>query len=126
MPKLPPALVNACLTSATVRLLLSVMDSTNMAIPPGPYPSKETSSRFSPSSPPDPLRTARSMVSFVIFAAKALSIAVLSLGLSSATPPPNLAETVISLIKTEKTFPLLASWRPFLCFMLAHLECPAT
>jgi hypothetical protein len=49
------------------------------------------------------------MVSFGMFADKALSKAVLSLGLSSATGPPNLEATVSSLIRRENIFPLLAS-----------------
>ena len=39
VPKLPPHLSNACLTSAAVLFLLSVFASTITATPLGPYPS---------------------------------------------------------------------------------------
>ena len=44
VPKFPPALSNACLTSAAVLFLLSVLASTITATPLVPYPSYITSS----------------------------------------------------------------------------------
>ena len=42
----------------------------------------------------------------------------------SASPPPCLAATIISLDNLVKSLPLLASVAAFLCFIVDHFECP--
>jgi hypothetical protein len=59
-----------------------------------------------------------------MFAAFAACIAVRNRGFMSGSPPPILADTVNSLIKRVKIFPLIASTRAFLCFIECHLEWP--
>src|SRR3954468_24774603 len=67
---------------------------------------------------------ARLMFSAGMFSALAARTAVRSLGLPSASPPPALAATVISLIRRVNVLPRLASSAPFLCLIVAHFEWP--
>src|SRR4029434_5589098 len=67
---------------------------------------------------------ARVMLSAGMFAALALSTAVRRRGLLPVSPPPMRAAIVISRISLVKTLPRLASSAPFLCLIVAHLECP--
>ena len=67
VPKLPPYLLKIDLTEATVLLLLSVVASTNTAIPLEAYPSNVISTKLAPS-PPTPFLIALSIVSFGILA----------------------------------------------------------
>src|SRR5438445_10513933 len=64
------------------------------------------------------------MVSLGMFASYALSIARRSRGFIAGSAPPRRAATVTSLISRVKILPFLASAAAFLCFTLAHLECP--
>src|SRR5947199_9898682 len=66
---------------------------------------------------------ARLMLSAGMFSALAAAIAVLRRGLVSASPP-FFAAMLISLINRVKILPRLASSAPFLCLIVAHLECP--
>ena len=125
-PRFPSFLEKFILTVEAERFLLSVTTSTKNATPPGPYPSYLISMYSTPSSSPVPFLTALSIVSFAMFAAFALSIASLSLGLKSTFPPPIFAAIIISLPNLVKAFPLILSCRPFRCFIFTHLLCPAT
>src|SRR5437773_3578623 len=60
-----------------------------------------------------------------MFASYALSIARRSRGFIAGSAPPRRAATVTSLMSRVKILPSLASAAAFLCFTLAHLECPA-
>src|SRR5437899_11632333 len=60
-----------------------------------------------------------------MFASYALSIARRSRGFIAGSAPPRRAATVTSLMSRVKILPFLASAAAFLCFTLAHLECPA-
>src|SRR5258706_5811259 len=60
-----------------------------------------------------------------MLASYALSIARRSRGFIAGSAPPRRAATVTSLISRVKILPFLASAAAFLCFTLAHLECPA-
>src|SRR5579871_504746 len=95
-----------------------------MPTPPGPYPSKVTSSYCSPSSWPVPRKMARSMLSFGIFSFLPARMAVRRRGLEFGSPPPMRAAMVISRISRVKTRPRLASVAAFLCLIVAHFECP--
>src|SRR5579859_2554452 len=95
-----------------------------MPTPPGPYPSKVTSSYCSPSSWPVPRITARSLLSFGMFSFFAARIAVRRRGLEFGSPPPMREAMVISRIRRVKTRPRLASVAAFLCLIVAHFECP--
>src|ERR1700739_3972388 len=64
------------------------------------------------------------MLSAGMFSALAAAIAVRRRGLPSASPPPDLAAIVISLIRRVKILPRLASSAPFLCLIVAHFEWP--
>src|SRR3989344_4231453 len=64
------------------------------------------------------------MVSLVMLASSALSIAARRRGLSLGSPPVR-AATVISRIILVKSLPRLASCAPLCLRMLAHLEWPA-
>src|SRR6056297_2704610 len=68
---------------------------------------------------------ARSMLSLGRLFCLAFSITRRSLGFAVGSPPPKRAATMISFTSLVKTFPLLASSAPFLCFIFAHLLCPA-
>src|ERR1035437_9695738 len=72
-----------------------------------------------------PLSTARSMFSFGIDCAFALSIAVRNRGLPSGSPPPNLAATVISRISLVNRAPRFLSVAALYCLICFHLEWPA-
>src|SRR5258708_24553742 len=63
------------------------------------------------------------MLSEGMLTAFAAAMAVRSRGLPSGSPPVR-AAMVISLITRVNVFPRLASRAPFLCLMVAHLECP--
>ena len=78
-----------------------------------------------PSKLPVPLSIARCTLSFGIFASQAFSIAKRKRGLDAGSPPPCFAATVISLISLVKILPRWASTRAFLCWIFAHLLCPA-
>src|SRR3712207_2546204 len=45
-------------------------------------------------------------------------------GLPAGSPPPVRAATSMFLISLAKSLPRLASIPAFLCFVVAHLECP--
>src|SRR5574341_107994 len=67
---------------------------------------------------------ARLMFSAGMLTDFALATAVRRRGLPSGSPPPSFAATVISLPILVKTLPRLASMAAFLCFVVAHFECP--
>src|SRR5262249_32676569 len=71
-----------------------------------------------------PFWIARLMLSAGMFTSLASEIALRSLGLPSASPPPIRAAIVISLISFVNMRPRLASMAPFLCLILCHLEWP--
>src|SRR5512136_2115952 len=83
-----------------------------------------SSSYDAPSSSPVPFWIALLMLSAGMFAALALSTAVLRRGFALASPPPRRAAIVISRIIFVKSFPRFASSAPFLCLIVCHLECP--
>src|SRR5258706_13690932 len=107
-----------------MRLRFVVTAWISIPTPPGPYPSKVTSSYCSPSSWPVPRRIARSMFSFGIFSFLPARMAVRRRGLEFGSPPPMRAAMVISRITRVKTRPRLASVAAFLCLIVAHFECP--
>src|SRR3954449_12829769 len=49
---------------------------------------------------------------------------VRSVGFMSGSPPPSRAATSTWRISLANSFPRAASAAPFLCLMVAHLECP--
>src|SRR3990167_8598774 len=108
--------------SETVRFLLSVMISTSIAVPPGPYPSYRISSYETPGNSPVPFMIARLMLSAGMFCSLDFWMAVRRRGLPSGSPPPMRADTVISLMSLVKLFPRLESTAAFLCLVVAHLE----
>src|SRR5258705_10800663 len=59
-----------------------------------------------------------------MLASYALLIGRRSRGFIAGSAPPRRAATVTSLISRVKILPFLASAAAFLCFTLAHLECP--
>src|SRR5258708_35804011 len=67
---------------------------------------------------------ARLILSCGMFSALAAAMAPRRRGLPSASPPPDLAAIVISLIRRVKILPRLASSAPFLCLIVAHLLWP--
>src|SRR5580698_6022796 len=67
---------------------------------------------------------ARLMLSAGMLAALASVTALRRRGFMSASPPPERAAIIISLIMRVNAFPRLASVAAFLCLMVAHLECP--
>src|SRR5690606_16841014 len=83
------------------------------------------SSYDTPSRSPVPRCVARSIVSRVMFAASALSIAVRRRGFVAGSPPPMRAAVVISRISFVNSLPRFASWAFFRCWMFAHFEWPA-
>ena len=68
----------------------------------------------------DPFSGPAGILFIVAFAA---AIAVRRRGFRSGAPP-DLAAMVISLISRVNILPRLASSAPFLCLIVAHLECP--
>src|SRR5690606_16421902 len=77
------------------------------------------------SSSPTPRLMARSMTSRDMLAVRALSTTRRRRGLSSITPPPVRAATVISRMNLVKILLRLASWAALRWRVLAHLEWPA-
>src|SRR5512133_2573371 len=73
---------------------------------------------------PLPRAIARSMLSFGIEAARALSIAFWSARLPAGSGPPSFAATIRARVSFVKSWPRLASAAPFLCLMDDHLLCP--
>src|SRR5580692_9516595 len=67
---------------------------------------------------------ARLMFSAGMFSALPAAMAPRRRGLPSGSPPPCLADIVISLMRRVKILPRLASSAPFLCLMVAHFEWP--
>src|SRR6476620_11097956 len=68
----------------------------------------------------------RLTVSAGMLAALAFSTANRRRGLMARSPPPRRAATMISRMTRVQTLPRFSSWRPFLCWIFAHLLCPAT
>src|SRR5699024_1475415 len=68
--------------------------------------------------------TARSMLSLGTEAFFAFWMASYRVGLPAGSPPPVRAATSMFLISRAKSLPRLASMAAFLCFVVAHLECP--
>src|SRR3982751_673334 len=66
---------------------------------------------------PMPFLMDRSITSLVMLTARALSMAERRRGLPVGSPPPNRADTVISLITFVHTFDFLASVASFLCLI---------
>src|SRR3990172_13020997 len=75
-------------------------------------------------SSPVPRRTARSMFSFGMLAARARSTARRRPKFDSGSPPPSRAARAISRARRVKMLPRLASLAAFLRLMVDHLECP--
>ena len=68
---------------------------------------------------------ARSILSFGMLCAFALSTASRRRGLELRSLPPMRAAIVISRISLVKSLPRFLSWAPLRCWMFAHLLCPA-
>src|SRR5687768_977346 len=68
----------------------------------------------------------RLTVSAGMLAALAFSTASRRRGLIARSPPPSRAATMISRMTRVQTLPRFSSWRPFRCWIFAHLLCPAT
>ena len=69
-----------------------------------------------------PFLIARSMFSFGMLCARAVSTAVRSRGLELRSPPPMRAATVISLMNLVNSLPFFASLAAFLCLIVLHFE----
>src|SRR6186713_2518066 len=67
---------------------------------------------------------ARSIVSSGTDASRAFWYMVRSVGFMSGSPPPSRAATSTWRISLAKSLPRAASAAPFLCLIVAHLECP--
>src|SRR6188472_3271660 len=67
---------------------------------------------------------ARSMVSMGTEASRAFVNIVRSVALELTSPPPSRAATSTWRISLAKSLPRALSWAPFLCLIVAHLECP--
>src|SRR2546423_6174128 len=67
---------------------------------------------------------ARWILSAGMFSARALCTARRRRKLASGSPPPSLADTVISRVSLVKSWPRLASAAPFFRLIVAHLLCP--
>src|SRR3954454_16792079 len=65
------------------------------------------------------------MLSLGMEASRALEMASARRGLPSGSPPPSLAATVIARASFVKSLPRRESTIAFLCYIPAHLECPA-
>src|SRR3990172_7788968 len=59
-----------------------------------------------------------------MLAALASAMALRRRGFPTASPPPERAATVISLINLVNSLPRLSSSAPFLCLIECHFECP--
>src|ERR1700733_9487504 len=68
---------------------------------------------------------ARSMVSLVMFSARAAMTAARSRGFMSGSGVPSFAETVISRASLPNNFDFAASCRPLRCMMFLNCEWPA-
>src|SRR5580704_8952863 len=68
---------------------------------------------------------ARSMVSLVMFSARAAMMAARSRGFMAGSGVPSLAETVISRASLPNNFDFAASCRPLRCMMFLNCEWPA-
>src|SRR3954449_3975979 len=77
-----------------------------------------------PASRPEPRLTARSMLSLGTDVFLAFWIASYSVGFPAGSPPPVRAATSMFLISLANSLPRRASTTAFLCFVVAHLECP--
>src|SRR5262245_51382753 len=73
---------------------------------------------------PLPRAIARSMLSFGIEAARALSIAFWSERFEAGSGPPSFAATISARVSLVKSWPRFASAAPFLCLIELHLLCP--
>src|SRR4029079_5352665 len=73
---------------------------------------------------PAPRAIARSMLSFGIDAARALSIAFWSARLAAGSGPPSFAATINARVSFVNSCPRFASAAPFLCLIDDHLLCP--
>src|SRR3954465_12321521 len=73
---------------------------------------------------PAPRAIARSMLSFGIDAARALSIAFCSARFEAGSGPPSFAATISARVSFVKSCPRFASAAPFLCLIELHLLCP--
>src|SRR3954451_15987821 len=71
-----------------------------------------------------PRFTAFQMVSSGTELSRAFWNIVRSVGLASGSPPPVRAATSTCLISLAKSLPRALSDAPFLCLIVAHLECP--
>ena len=67
-----------------------------------------------------------SMLSLGMDSALAFSMALASEMFMAGSVPPSRAATVIARDSLQNSLPRLASVLPFLCLMVAHLECPDT
>src|SRR6478735_9233550 len=81
---------------------------------------------YSTASPPMPAPrlTARSMLSFGTEVFFAFCTASNSVGLPARSAPPSLAATSMFLMSLAQDLARLESMMAFLCFVVAHLECP--
>src|SRR6185436_8318021 len=73
---------------------------------------------------PLPRAIARSMLSFGIEAARALSFAFWSARFEAGSGPPSFAATISARVSLVKSWPRFASAAPFLCLIELHLLCP--
>src|SRR4051812_18569129 len=73
---------------------------------------------------PAPRAIARSMLSFGIDAARALSIAFWRARFEAGSAPPSFAATISARVSFVNSCPRLASAAPFLCLIDDHLLCP--
>src|SRR6266536_3250603 len=73
---------------------------------------------------PAPRAIARSMLSFGIEAARALSIAFWSARFPAGSGPPSFAATISARVSFVNSCPRFASAAPFLCLIDDHLLCP--
>src|SRR5690349_508026 len=81
---------------------------------------------YSTASPPMPAPrfTARSMLSFGTDVFFAFCTASNSVGFPCRSAPPSLAATSMFLMSLAQDLARLESMMAFLCFVVAHLECP--
>ena len=119
--RFPPFLVNVERTSLAARFLLSVVTSTIMPIPPGPYPSYRSCSYTTPGSSPVPFLIALSTLSAGMLAAFAFWITMRRRAFVDGSPPPSLAASVRSLLRALNILPFLASIAALCLFVVAHL-----
>ena len=122
VPSSNPALLNICLISGAVRLLLSVTVMISRGTPPGPYPSYSISS-IAAAPAPEPLASAFSMLSLGIESFLARSTAARTLA-ELVSPPAFFTSMVMRAECLENILLRCASVAAFLCFILDHLLCP--